>query len=74
MEVRGVESVSCRVVVFAGRKGSEHAVEVLHVGDVAANAEDGGRLCVRESAEAVDVGKAGERTVGRCGWGGKEIS
>ena len=39
----------------------EHAVDVLHVGDVAANADDGGGV---EYPEAFDVGEAGEGTVG----------
>ena len=52
------------VVVFFDRKGSEEAVQVLHVGDVAAEADDGG---VGEYAEALDVCEAGEGAVG-CWW------
>lgn len=37
------------------------AVEVLHVGDVAAEAHDGG---VGESAETLDIGETGKGAVG----------
>ena len=39
------------------------AVEVLHVGDVAGEAYDGG---VGEGTETLDVGETSERAVGRC--------
>ena len=50
-----------RRVVFGGGESDEHAVEVLHVGDVAADADDG---CGIEGTEAFDVGEAGEGAVG----------
>ena len=50
-------------VVFADVERREHAVDVLHVGDVAAETDDGG---VGEGAETFYVGEAGQGAVG--GW------
>lgn len=61
MQVLGGEAVPGGAVVFARGKGGEQAVEVLHVGDVAANTDDGGAV---ERAEALDVGEAGEGSIG----------
>ena len=61
VQVARVEHVAGRAVVFVNVEGVEHAVYVLHVGDVAADAEDGGGV---ENAEALDVGEAGEGAVG----------
>lgn len=47
-------------VVLADGEGEQQPVEVLHVRDVAAEAEDGGFV---EGAEALDVGEAGEGAV-----------
>ena len=59
-------------VAFAGGEGGECAVQVLHVGEVAADADYGGGV---EGAEAFDVGEAGEGTVGSwvgvSVWGGR---
>ena len=64
MQVLGIEAVARGAVVFARGEGGEEAVEVLHVGDVAADADDGG---VVEGAEPLDVGEAGQGAVGCCG-------
>ena len=61
MQVGGVEGVAGGAVVLAHGQGGEGAVEVLHVGDVAADAENGGGV---EFSEALDVGEAGEGAVG----------
>ncbi len=47
-------------LTFGDGEGVEHAVDVLHVGDVAADADDGGGV---EGTEAFDVGEAGEGAV-----------
>lgn len=47
-------------VVLTDVEGLQESVEVLHVGDIAAEADDGG---VGESTEAFDVGEAGEGAV-----------
>ena len=56
MQVPRVEDVPGGGVVLVYVEGVEHAVDVLHVGDVAAYADDGGGV---EDAEAFDVGEAG---------------
>lgn len=64
VEVGGVEAGLVGGLVGLGEgEVDEMAVEVLHVGDVAAEADDGG---VGEGAETLDVGEAGERAVGCC--------
>jgi hypothetical protein len=45
---------------LAYRNGREEAVEVLHVGDITAEADNGARV---KFAEAFNVGEAGEGTV-----------
>ena len=55
MQVLGIERVAGRAVVFGYVEGEEHAVEILHVGDIATDADDG---CGVERAEALDVGKS----------------
>lgn len=60
VEVVGVEGVAGGGVGFGDGEGGEGAVEVLHVGDVAADAKDG---AVVEGEEAFDVGEAGEGAV-----------
>lgn len=60
MQVLGVEGVPLARVVFADVEGLQDSVEVLHVGDVSAEADDGG---VGESAEAFHIGEAGEGAV-----------
>ena len=64
VEVGGGEAglVGRGVGLVEGEVG-EVAVEVLHVRDVAAEADDG---LVLEGAEALDVGEAGEGAVGCC--------
>lgn len=64
MQVFGVHAVACGGVVFFDGEGVQEAVEILHVGNVAAEADDGG---VGEGAETLDICKAGERAVG-CWW------
>lgn len=49
-----------RGMVFGDGKGVEEAVDVLHVGDVAADADYGGGV---EGAEAFDIGEAGEGAI-----------
>ena len=61
MQVFGVHAVACRGVVFFDGEGVEEAVEILHVGDVAAEADDGGGS---EGAEALDVCESGKGAVG----------
>jgi hypothetical protein len=53
--------MACGRVVFFDGEGGQEAVQVLHVGDVAAEADDGG---VGEGAEALDVCESGEGAVG----------
>jgi hypothetical protein len=48
-------------VVFFDGEGVQEAVQVLHIGDVAAEADNGG---VGESTEALDICEAGEGAVG----------
>jgi len=63
VQVLGAEARLGRggLVVFVDGEGLEVAIEVLHVRDVAAEADD----CeVVEAAETLDVGEAGEGTVG----------
>lgn len=61
VEVSSVEArLVGRLVGLGEGELGEVAVEVLHVGDVAAEAEDGG---VGEGAETLDVGEAGEGAV-----------
>lgn len=50
-------------VVFANGEGVQKAVDVLHIRNVAAEANDD--IAV-EDAEALDVGETRERTVGSC--------
>ena len=54
MQILGVECMAGGAIVFSYVEREEHAVEVLHVRDVAADADDGGRI---ERAEALDVGE-----------------
>ena len=61
--VRGVAGV-----VFFDGEGDEHAGEVLHVGDVAADAEADAGV---EAVEAFDVGEAGEGAIGCWVEGGR---
>lgn len=66
MEIAGVElGLWGRVVVvrviLADGEGVEAAVDVLHVGDVAAEAEDDVAV---EGAEALGLGEAGEGAIG----------
>jgi hypothetical protein len=65
VQVLGVEMVARAGVVFAHGERLEEPVEILHVGDVAAEADD---AAVAEGADAFDGGEAGEGPVG--GWGG----
>lgn len=60
MQVLGGEGVAFGGVVFGDGERVEHAVDVLHVGNVAADADDGGGV---EGTEAFDVGEAGEGAV-----------
>ena len=53
--------MACRGVVFFDGEGVEEAVEILHVGDVAAKADDGG---IGEGAKALDICESGEGAVG----------
>lgn len=70
MHVLSGEAVACAGVGFFDGEGLEEAVEVLHVGDVAAEANYGGwGAGGGEGAEALDVCEAGEGAVGCC-WGG----
>lgn len=62
MQVLSIECVAVAGVVFADVERLQQSVEVLHVRDVAAEADDG---AVGEGAETFDVGKAGEGAV-RC--------
>lgn len=67
--LRGEAVTRARVGFFDG-EGLKEAVEVLHVGDVAAEADDGGGGAGGgEGAEALDVCEAREGAVGGC-WGG----
>lgn len=61
MYVLGVEGMALAGVVFADVEGLKESVEVLHVGDVTTEADDGG---VGENTETLDVGEAGEGAVG----------
>ena len=61
MEVLGIQCVTRRGVVLGDVERGKETVEVLHVRDVAAEADDGG---TREDAQALDVGEAGEGAVG----------
>ena len=47
-------------LIFGDGEGVEHAVDVLHVGDVAADADNRGGV---EGPEAFDVGEAGEGAI-----------
>ena len=60
MQVARVERVWW-AVGFVDGEAVEQAIKILHVGDVAAKANDGG---VGECAEALDVCEAGEGAVG----------
>jgi len=53
--------VACGGVVFFDGEGVEEAVEVLHVGDVAAETDDAG---VGEGAEALDICESGKGAIG----------
>ena len=65
VHVFGGEAVARRGVGFFDREGLEEAVEVLHVGDVAAEADYGGwGAGGGEGAEALDVCEAREGAVG----------
>ena len=48
-------------MVFGDGERVEEAVDVLHVGDVTADSDYGGRV---EGSEAFDIGEAGERAIG----------
>lgn len=60
VQVVCVQGVACCAVCFFRVQRREQAVEVLHVGDVAAEADDGG---VGEGPETLDVGEACEGAV-----------
>lgn len=60
MQILGVEAEASRGVVFSDVEGVEEAVEILHVRDVAANAND--RFGV-ERPQALYVFESGEGTV-----------
>ena len=60
VQVGGVEGVASGRVVFADGEGVEGTVEVLHVGDVAADADDGGGV---ELSETFNVCEAREGTI-----------
>ena len=66
MDVGGIEVGlgGGALVVFGYGEGLQHAVEVLHVRDVAAKSDDSGFV---EDAEAVDVSETGEGAVRCCG-------
>jgi hypothetical protein len=61
VEVLGVQGVAAGVVGFFDVEAVEETVEILHVGDIAAEANDGG---AGEGAETLDVCEAGEGAVG----------
>ncbi len=63
VEVGGFGCIWGRGVVFARGQLGEEAVEMLHVGNVAAEPEGDAAI---EGKEAVDVGKACERAIGCC--------
>lgn len=75
MQVFGVEGFGAGVrvvrggvgggVLFAGCEGGQGAIEGLHVGDVAADAEDCAGV---EGAQALDVSETGEGAVGCYRW------
>jgi hypothetical protein len=60
VEVLGVQRVFRRGVVLADVERVEQAVDVLHVGHVAAEAYDD---LIVELPQALDVGEAGERSI-----------
>lgn len=61
MQVLGGEGVAFGGLAFGDGEGVEHAVDVLHVGDVAADADNRGGI---EGTEALYIGEAGEGAVG----------
>lgn len=61
MQVFGVEGRAGGAVGFFDVETVEQAVEVLHVGDVATETDDGG---VCEGAETLHICEASEGTVG----------
>lgn len=63
MQVFGVQGVARGRVVLSHIEGVEKAVEVLHVRDVTAEADDSAGV---EGAESVDGGETGEGSIG--GW------
>lgn len=65
MQVLGVEGMAGRGVVFGDIEGIEEAVEILHVRDIAADADNGFGV---EGTETLYVCETGEGTVGCCEW------
>lgn len=50
MEICSVKGVAWGGVIFASGERGKEAVDVLHVGDIATDAEDGGGVFMREGA------------------------
>jgi hypothetical protein len=61
MQVFGVHAVACGRVVFFDGERIQEAVEVLHVGNIATEADDAG---ISEGAETLDVCESGEGAIG----------
>ena len=64
MQVLGVEGMAGGTVVLRDVERVQHAVEVLHVRDVAADADDGGGV---KRPKALDISEAGEGAIGSWG-------
>lgn len=74
MHILRGQAVAGTGIGFFDGEGLQEAVEVLHVGDVAAEADDGsGGPGGGEGAEALDVCEAREGAVRGC-WGGGWVS